>query len=123
MTSIDPMAQIEVEGEIRRLSLRLTQVTEEVASAAVEAAEADAAYDLAEAHALLAQTGKGGTVPEKKARALIAVEEDYIRAKRTEAVARSLFEAGRNLRAQLEALRSLNANMRDQVTHPIGRGG
>lgn len=124
MSDLDPMAQAEVEREIRALSQRLTQVTEEVASASVEAATADATYDLAKAHALLAQQSRGGTVPEKQARALVAVEAQFMEAKTTEAVAKSLYEAGRNIRAQLDALRSINANVRDHVMHgATGRGG
>jgi hypothetical protein len=123
MSDLDPMAQAHVESEIRSLSNRLTQVTEEVAAAAVEAAVADAAYDLAKAHALLGQVGRGGTVPEKQARALVLVEHQFTKAKTTEAVAKSLYEAGRNIRAQLDALRSINANVRDHVMHgATGRG-
>lgn len=124
MSDLDPMAQHEVEGEIRELSRRLSQVTEEVAEAAVEAAKTDTAYDLAKATALLTQTGRGGTVPEKQARALLAVEAQFVQAKVAEAVAKSLYEAGRNIRAQLEALRSINANVRSHVEHyATGRGG
>jgi hypothetical protein len=135
MSDLDPMAQVQVEEKILILSRQLTQVTEEVADALMEAAQADAAYDLAKAKALLyggpqtenaalrGETGRKGTVPEKQAAALIAVENLFIRAKTTEAVAKASLEAGRNLRANLDALRSLNTNIRDRVLHAAGRGG
>ncbi len=62
-------------------------------------------------------------MPEKQARALLACEETFVRAEATKAVVKGLMEAGRNIREQLEWLRSLNANVRDRVIHPTGRGG
>jgi hypothetical protein len=123
VTDLDPMAQARVEEKILILSRQLTQVTEEVADALMEEAKADATFDLAKARALLNQVGQEGTVPEKQARALVAVEEQFIKAKTTEAVAKASLEAGRNLRANLDALRSLNTNIRDRVLHATGRGG
>jgi hypothetical protein len=116
MTDIDPMAQADTEREILRFVRDLATVTEEIASAAVEAAKADARYDLAHARALLDQVGHEGTVPEKQARALVVCEDRYHETKYKEAVFKALQEKGRNLRAQLDALRSINANVRPLVT-------
>jgi predicted AAA+ superfamily ATPase len=73
-----PLSPVEVESEIWRLSERAEQVVSDLAERARAAAEAEVAYKVARAKALL-----------------VAAQE-----------------AGRATRSQLDALRSINANLR-----------
>jgi hypothetical protein len=95
------------------------KVTTELAHRAVADAEARTAYKVAEAKSRLLAKDDGGprrTVQEIEAIAMIATQDEY----RTHAIAEARFkaaqEAGRNYRAQLDALRSINANLRALVT-------
>lgn len=119
---LNPMAQLEVEREIMRLSHQLTQVTEEVAAAATEAATTDVDYKLAYARKMLDLRGETGTVALKDALALDACASQFEAMKIAEAVYKALQEKGRNLRAQLDALRSINANVRSVVSNAHGHG-
>lgn len=113
---LDPMAQHDVEREIHRLSKELTHNTQQVAELATVAAKADVAYKLANARAWVANRGKGGTVAEKEAAIHVEVAEQYERKMLTEAVYKSAREKGTNLRAQLDALRTIAANVRAVVS-------
>ena len=115
---VDPMAQAQVEAEIHRLSRRLDRVTEDVAAASTRAAQGEVDYKLGYASAMLAAQGVKGTVPVKEATALLEVDEEFAEWKLADAELRALQETGRNLRAQLDALRSINANVRSVVTNP-----
>jgi hypothetical protein len=123
MTDLNPLSQLEVEAEIRRLSGRLEFLTQHMASAARQAAQADVDYKLKQARALIDKIGHGGTVGEKEAAVLAECAEEFERWKLEEAVLKADQEAGRNLRAQLDALRTIAANIRPQVAHPSGVGG
>lgn len=124
--SLDPMSQIQVEQEIHRLSQELTKQTEEHANLAVRAAKADTQYDLAHARALLGTPkvidGEKLTVAEREAKALIAVEDEVSENNLAEAIYRASVERGRNLRAQLDALRTIAANVRAAIDYTPGRG-
>jgi hypothetical protein len=126
MSDINPMAQIEVENEIRRLSGELNEQTQENAVAAEEAARADVEYDLAKARALLQvpriRDGEKLTVAEREAIALVTVGSEYEDARLTEAIYKATQERGRNLRTQLDALRTIAANVRAAVDYSYGRG-
>lgn len=106
----------EVESEILRRAKRLDKVTAALAKRARAAAEADVAWKIAHARALLAAEG---TVAEREAHALLACEQEYGAHRLADAVLLSAQEAGRNGRAQLDALRSVNVNLRALVE----RGG
>ena len=107
------LSQEQVESEIVRLSSLAEKVTTAMARRAVDAAEADAAYKCAFAKALL-QTE--GTVAEREAQATVATQNEYREYRITDARFKAAQEAGRNYRAQLDALRSINANLRALVT-------
>jgi hypothetical protein len=119
---VDPNSQVEVEEEIRRLSAQLSRVTEEFKEAAMDEGSTEAEYKLAEAKARIALIGHEGTVDEKKAEALVKCEGQFRSWKTAEAVARAYTEAGRNIRGQLDALRSINANVRHSIDYAHGRG-
>lgn len=109
----DPMPQVDIESEIVRLSARAEEVTQKLAVRAREAAEADVTFKIAHAKALLLAEGPQ-YIRDAEATAKCAVEYQEKRA--TEALLLSAQEAGRNVRAQLDALRSINANHRALVT-------
>jgi chromosome segregation ATPase len=120
---LNPLSQLEVESEIRRLSDRLTELTTAQADHAQEAAQADVTLKLKQARAWLDLRGHGGLKDEKEAQVLEQTALFYQAAKLADAVLKADHEAGRNLRAQLDALRTLAANIRDQVHYATGRGG
>lgn len=117
---MDVPAQVDVEAEILRLSELAEKVTTALAKRAVESAERDAAYRSAHARAVLASAG---TVAEREAAAVIASEAQYLDRRLAEAKLDAAKEAGRNYRAQLDALRSINANLRGAISHAEGVGG
>lgn len=114
---MDPMAQAEVEREIRDLARRLDRVTVDYADMSQTAAEARVAYKLGYAKALLRAQDQKGTVAMKEAWALTEVEEEFARYELADAEAKALQEVARGLRSQLDGLRSINANVRAVVTN------
>ncbi len=106
------MPQVHIESEIVRLSARAEEITQALAKRAREAATADVAYKVAHAKALLLADGPQ-YVRDAEATSVTAVE--YGEKRGTEALLMSAQEAGRNVRAQLDALRSINANHRALV--------
>jgi hypothetical protein len=122
VTDLNPLSQLEVEREIMRLSKTLTEITADVAHAATEQARTEVDYKLTHTKAWLMQRNEGGTVPEKEARALHQAAKQFEDMMMAQAVYRACQESGRNVRAQLDALRSVNANVRDAVYHSTGRG-
>lgn len=108
------LSQEQVESEITRLSGLAEKVTTEMARRAVDAAEADADYKCSFAKALL-QTE--GTVAERDAQATVATQKEYRDYRIADARFKAASEAGRNFRAQLDAMRSINANLRSLVDH------
>ena len=109
----DPTPQVNIESEIIRLSARAEQITQALATRAREAAVADVAYKVAHAKALLLADGPQYV---RDAEATTKCEVEYGEKRGTEALLMSAQEAGRNVRAQLDALRSINANHRALVT-------
>lgn len=107
------MPQVHIESEIVRLSARAEEITQKLSVRAREAAEADVAYKVAHAKALLLADGPQYV---RDAEATVKTEVEYAERKAKEALLLSAQEAGRNVRAQLEALRSINANHRALVT-------
>jgi hypothetical protein len=108
------LAQTDVEAEIIRISALCERVTEQVAERARAAAKADALYRKRHAQAFL--TAEGRTIPDRQAAALLECIEEYDHHRHADAVLMAAQEAGRNYRAQLDALRSINANLRPLVS-------
>ena len=109
----EPLAQVDVEAEILRLSAMAEKVTHELAKRARAAAEADVAYKVAHAKALLLAEGPQYV---RDAEATVDCEAELTEKRSTEALLLAAQEAGRNYRAQLDSLRSINANHRALVT-------
>lgn len=106
------LTQRAVEDEIQRLCQRAEDVTSALATRAREAAEADARYKVAHAKAFLAAEG---AVATREAEAAVVTADEYQGKKVAEALLLSAQEAGRNCRAQLDSLRSINSNLRGVV--------
>jgi hypothetical protein len=116
-----PLSDIEISEAIWRISERLDWQVGEVAQRARRAAEADVAFKLAHAKATLEVDGK--TVAERDARALLACAKEYAEHRGADAVLLAAQEAGRSLRSQIEALRTLAASQRAALTYAEGIGG
>lgn len=120
MPDLNPLSQLEVESEIRRLSDALTELTQKQAAHAQEAAQTDVDLKFQQAKTRIGLIGKEGTVAEKDALVQVETSLCYQKAKLADAVLKADHEAGRNLRAQLDALRTLAANIRHHVAEGFG---
>lgn len=110
----EPITQVFIESEIVRLCAYAEKVTQELAKRANASAHADAAYKKAHASAFLMAQGK--TVGDREAVAALETADEYLARKIAESLLAAASEAGRNVRAQLDSLRSLNANQRAMIT-------
>lgn len=119
---LDPLAQAQIEAEIVSRSRTLTEITEDVAESAKQQAATEVAYKLAYARAMIGLRSESGTVALKEAMALDACASEFEQMKMAEAVFKACQESGRNVRAQLDALRTLNANVRSVVSTSRGEG-
>lgn len=108
-----PLAQVDIESEILRLSALAEQVTQELSKRARAAAEADVTYKVAHAKALLLADGPQYV---RDAEATAKTAQEFHEKRATEALLLAAQEAGRNYRTQLDSLRSINANHRALVT-------
>lgn len=102
-----------IDAEIGRLSDILESKTNEFAVLARAAAESEVAHKTARAKALLTSNGRSSDLREAEADA--ATEDQHLKRKIDEAVADACREAMRSLRTQLEALRTLAANLREMT--------
>ncbi len=108
------LSQAEVESEIMRHCRALEQNTHDLATLAMDSAHADSDYKKAHAQAFL-QTS--GTVGERDAQTAYEVKDEYQAKKIADALLHAAEEKGRNIRASLDALRSVNSNLRALVTN------
>lgn len=116
--STDPMAQLDIEQEIRRLSRLLEVKTQDFAELAAAAAGAEHRYKLerAKAHLVFKRDTPKATVADLEALVTLSIDAWMLSHLSADAAMRACQEACRNLRSQLDALRSLNANVRTLVT-------
>lgn len=107
------LTQGQIESEILRLSGLLEASTDEHGRAAEEMAAAEVAWKAAEAVTVLhsEQTNES----KRKAEALVAHREEFAEWRARQAVLDAITERNRTLRAQLDALRTLSANVRNQT--------
>lgn len=115
MVELNPMS---VEKKLLELSDLLEDATNKILKRSIDAAHADADYKIAWAKSVtLARAGERKmTVDEVEATAATATQNEYRNKVVTQAVLDSAREAARNIRSQLDALRSVNSNMRALVT-------
>ena len=104
-----PLTQGQVEREMSRLIEAADTVAHDVASRAEDAARAEHAWKIAHARALLSADGP---VAVKEARALLVCEDEHLARKIADARLLAAQETSRTIRAQLDALRSVNATVR-----------
>lgn len=102
-----------IDAELERLSAVLEERTETLAELSTTAAQAEVAFKLAKARALLRADGRNAG--EREARALLAVQTEYTDHELAAARLHAQQELLRTLRAQLDALRTLAANVRAQT--------
>lgn len=102
----------DVDGTLVRLCERLEDVIADIRDASTDAAEAEVQYRTAYARALLQAEGRN--VSAREAAALLRVSEELRRQRLAQARLVAAQETGRILRAQLDAWRTINANMRSQ---------
>lgn len=122
MTGVDPQTinPVLCEQEILRLVRLLETATGISAKRARASAEADVAFRGAWARAIGLAEGK--TVDLREADATLATLDEYSSKRTAEATLWASTEAGRNIRAQLDALRSVQVNLRASVMQTDGRG-
>lgn len=114
-----PITQVEVEDEIIRLSDLLETSTHELAEASYEHAVAEANYRAEYAKVFV---DADGAMPYRQETARLACAPAYLTRRVSEARQMGLQEAGRNLRARLDALRSINTNLRGTIGNATGVG-
>lgn len=110
MTEVVGLAQ--VEAELLRLSGMLEKATHAIRERAISAAEADTAFDIAFSKAFLLAKEDGKSDQAAKAQATVLCAEQLTLRNATKAVYESARSAAGNYRAQLDALRSINSNVR-----------
>ncbi len=108
------VSQVEIEENILRLSDLCEKATHEVRKRGEAKADARTEYAVEFAKARL--RSERTTVGEREDEATVATAQLLKHKEFTEALFESAKEAGRNYRAQLDALRSINANLRPLVT-------
>lgn len=113
--SLDPAAlnPSAVESEILRFVGLLERSTQETARRGRAAAETEVAHRVAYAKAIIAAAGT--TVAEREAQATVATETELLARRLAEASVDAARDASRNMREQLGALRTINANLRELV--------
>jgi hypothetical protein len=107
-----PVTQVDVEQAIHEYGEDLEKATEAYESQVVKAANAEVAYKVAYAKRYLRQRG---TVAEREAMTISLLEWELTAYKREEALVKAFKERLLTLRAHLDWLRSLNANVRAQT--------
>ncbi len=110
--TVHDVTPIDVERDIIRLCECCNDVITKIAQRARAAAIADADYKERHAKAFLLAEG---SVAVREALAAVDTADAYRDRKIAEALLLAAQEAGRNYRAQLDALRSINANVRLQA--------
>lgn len=103
-----------VESEVRRLARKLEERTDELAELFRIAAEAEVAYRVGYAKALLRSDER--TVGRQEADATVATADLLQSRKIAEALAESAKESTRSLRDQISAVQSVGAMLRAQMS-------
>jgi len=107
-----PIAQIDVEKEMMRLVWELESKTEEFEKLAVDSAQKESALKAEWAKMYLTTAG---TIRDREAQADNACKHLFADHKVAEALVKSCRESLLFLRTSIDALRSLNANVRYQT--------
>jgi hypothetical protein len=108
----EPISQVEIENELLRLMGLLEEETEAFESLAEDAAKKDALYKANWAKEYLAAKG---SIREREAWADYKLSDESYDFKISEALVKAKREKLISLRTSIDALRTLNANVRSQV--------
>ena len=108
----NPISQVEIESELLRLIDMLEEETEAFEKLAEDAAKKEAIYKANWAKEYLAAKG---SIKEREAWADYKLADQEFEAKVAEALVKSKREKLLSLRTSIDALRTLNANVRSQV--------
>lgn len=106
--------QVDVEQAMWNAVSTAEEIVRAIRKRAEEAESSEARYRVAKAEAFLRQ--KDGTVAEREARAVLATEAELFDRGVKRALLKSVEAAARANREGQQTLRSLNTNLRDQVT-------
>lgn len=107
-----PISQVEIESELMRLMGLLEEETEAFEGLCEDAAKKEALYKANWAKEYLSAKG---SIKEREAWADYKLSDDSYDFKISEALVRSKREKLTSLRTSIDALRTLNANVRAQV--------
>lgn len=112
MNRTKPISQVEIEDEIMRLTDLLESETETFEQLAIDASAKEANYKSSWAKEYL---GAKGSIKEREAWADYKLEDMTLQYKISEALVKSKREKLHSLRTNIDALRTLAANVRAQV--------
>lgn len=107
-----PISQVEIEQELIRLIDRLETETEKFETLSIDAAKKDALYKSTWAREYLSAKG---SIKEREAWADYKMDEQNFDYKCAEALVKTKRELLLSLRTSIDAMRTLNANVRTQV--------
>lgn len=107
-----PISQIDIERELLRLMDSLEQQTEEFETLAVDLAKKEALYKTNWAKEYLSAKG---SIKEREAWADYKMDQQSFEYKCAEALVKSKREKLLSVRTSMDAIRTLNANIRAQV--------
>jgi hypothetical protein len=108
----NPISQVEIENELLRLLSMLEEETEAFENLCEDAAKKEALYKSNWAKEYLAAKG---SIKEREAWADYKLSDDSFDFKISEALVKAKREKLTSLRTSIDALRTLNANVRAQV--------
>jgi hypothetical protein len=116
----DPLSQARVEEAIMELTSELRRINADHYRVTQQAAEARYRFKVAYARAYRAAEGTG---PQREATATVECDTELHERETAEALEKALSHAGVSVRAQLDGLRSICANLRSAISHVPGEGG
>jgi dGTP triphosphohydrolase len=108
----NPISQVEIEQELLRLMDKLETETEQFETLAMDCAKKEALYKSNWAKEYLSAKG---SIKEREAWADYKMDQQNFEYKCAEALVKSKRESLLSIRASMDAIRTLNANVRTQV--------
>jgi len=107
-----PISQIDIEQELIRLMDSLEEETEQFESLSMDMAKKESFYKANWAREYLSAKG---SIKEREAWADYKLDQEHFEYKCAEALVKSKREKLSSVRASMDAIRTLNANVRSQV--------
>lgn len=107
-----PISQVEIEKELLRLMDKLENETEQFETVAMDLAKKEALYKSNWAKEYLSAKG---SIKEREAWADYKMDQQNFEYKCAEALVKAKREALLSIRSSIDAIRTLNANVRSQV--------